>query len=142
MVSSYKSVTDSRMVIDVVAPGYGPEDITVKAAKTSDGNGKKVFSLKVEGKYVRPTGAHDKLVPRFAYDKVVGDGFKEVITDDRFNDGDYDTANIKYAVKNGVIRISIPKTADAIGTKLTATTDNINAVATSDDDTDDAVANN
>ena len=124
MVSSYKSVTDSRMVVDIVAPGYGPEDITVKAAKTSDGNGKKVFSLKVEGKYVRPTGAHDKLVPRFA------------------NDGDYDTANIKYAVKNGVIRISIPKTADAIGTKLTATTDNINAVATSDDDTDDAVANN
>ena len=55
MVSSYKSVTDSRMVIDVVAPGYGSDDITVKAAKTSDGNGKKVFSWKSILSFVVPT---------------------------------------------------------------------------------------
>lgn len=119
----YTSVTDERMVADIVAPGYGADDITVKTAKVSDGNGGKKVLIKVEGKYSRPTGKTGKLVPRFAFDKVVGDGFKEVIDDDRLTDGDFDTDGIKYSVKNGVVRISIPKTAEATGKVLTASAD-------------------
>src|SRR5574344_368004 len=128
----YTSVTDERMVADVVAPGYGADDITVKTAKVSDGNGGKKVLIKVEGQYNRPTAKTGKLVPRFPFDKVVGDGFQEVIDDARLTDGDFDTDGIKYSVKNGGVRISIPKTAEATGNVLTASADANGAAYTSE----------
>ena len=145
MVNVYKSVTDSRVVVDVVMPGYSKDMVTVKTAKVSDGNGGKKFVLKVEGTYVRPTGKTGKAVPRFAYDKVIDDCFKINPLDEagvELND-DYDVTKVKYTVKNGVMRISIPKTVDAIGNKLAAIadTDNVDIVDTAASDDEDTTAN-
>jgi len=112
------------MVIDVVAAGYAQDDITVATALRDQGE---TFVLTVKGKYQRPTGATGKLVPRLAYDKIIDEKFKIV---EEFDTAcDYNLDELKWAVSKGVIRISIPKSAEAIGKKVDpiAAGNNINA---------------
>jgi HSP20 family molecular chaperone IbpA len=128
MVRSEKSITGDRMIIDLVVPGYAKENITVQAATKHGG---KNFVLTVKGDYVRPTGATGKVVPKFAFDKCVGDSFKW--SDELPLDDDYRLDGIQWDCTNGVFRISVPKTAEAIGKKITAAEGNINAVGGDED---------
>ena len=130
--TNYKSTTDSRLVIDVIAPGFKPENITLSKKTINDG---KNVILVVKGKYVRPRGATDKAVPRFAYDKVVPASFKEEFP----IAGDFNVDAVMYKVADGVIRITVPKTAAAIGATIAplAADANVNIVGVDADDADD-----
>lgn len=132
-VKSYTSKTDERFIVDVAAPGYGADDITVAKKLVNDGRD---AILVVKGSYVRPRGRTDKVVPRLAFDKNVDDSFK---LEFGFDKAEYNYDEVAYAVKNGVLRISVPKTAAARGEKITAVAAdaNINAVGL-DDETDEA----
>lgn len=123
----FKAVTDERLVIDVVAPGYGKDAITVKTAKV---NGGEAFKVVVEGKYVGHTNKDGAPIPRVAFEKHVED-FKYTFSDDTdfgddlfrsstFTSKDYDLDKLVWSVNDGVIRISIPKTSLAKGTAVKA----------------------
>ena len=132
-VTSNISKTDDRLIIDIAAPGYGAEDVKVNKKLVNDG---KDAILVVKGAYVRPVGRTGKVVPRFAFDKVVTPEFKLEFP---FDKAEYNYDAVAFAVKNGVVRISVPKTAAARGEKITAVAAdaNINAVGL-DDETDEA----
>jgi HSP20 family molecular chaperone IbpA len=123
----FKAVTDERLVIDVVAPGYGKDAVTVKTAKV---NGGEAFKIVVEGKYVGHTNKAGDPIPRVAFEKYVED-FKYTFSDDTnfgddlfrsstFTSKDYDLDKLCYSVSNGVIRITVPKTQAAVGTVVKA----------------------
>lgn len=131
-VKSYTSKTDDRFIVDVAAPGYAPTDITVAKKLVNDG---KDAIISVKGRYTRPRGRTDKLVPRFAFDKVVTESFKLEFP---FDKAEYNYDAVAYDMKNGVLRISVPKTEAARGEKIEAIAPdaNINAVGL-DDEADD-----
>jgi len=123
----FKVVTDERLVIDVVAPGFGKDAITVKTAKV---NGGEAFKVVVEGKYIGHKNKAGDPVPRVAFEKYVED-FKYVFSDDSdfgdelfrsstFTSKDYDLDKLAWSAADGVIRISIPKTTLARGTEVKA----------------------
>ena len=118
----FKSVSDERLVIDILAAGYSKDAITVKTAKV---NGGENFKVVVEGKYVARKNKDGAAIPKLGYEKYVQD-FKYVFSDDSdfgdelfrsrtFNTLDYDLGKLAWDAKDGVIRISIPKTKDAKG---------------------------
>ena len=72
--------------------------------------------VRVSGKYSRPTGETGKLVPRFAYEKEVDDKFKVVFPVEY----KYDISRLKWAIKNGVIRVRIGLTDAALGQAVEA----------------------
>ena len=120
--SVFKSVSDERLVIDILAPGYGKDAITVKTAKV---NGGENFKVVVEGKYIGRKNKDGVAIPKLGFEKYVED-FKYVFSDDSdfgeelfrsrtFNTLDYDLTSTTYDVRDGVIRISIAKTKDAKG---------------------------
>ena len=123
----YKSVTDERLILDVVAPGYNADSVVVKTARV---NGGEAFKVTVEGHYVGRTNKAGDAIPRVAFEKYVED-FKYTFSDDTefgdelfrshtFTSKDYDLDKLTWDVKDGVIRISIPKTALARGTEVKA----------------------
>ena len=123
----YKVVTDERLVIDVIAPGFGKDAITVKTARV---NGGEAFKIVVEGHYIGHKNKAGEPIPRVAYEKYVED-FKYVFSDDTdfgdelfrsstFTSKDYDLDKLVYSVNDGVIRVSIPKTTLARGTEVKA----------------------
>jgi len=123
----FKSVTDERLILDVVAPGFGADSIVVKTARV---NGGEAFKVTVEGHYVGRANKAGDPVPRVAFEKYVED-FKYVFSDDTdfgdelfrshtFTSKDYDLDKLVWDVKDGVIRISIPKTAIARGAEVKA----------------------
>jgi hypothetical protein len=123
----FKAVTDERLVIDVVAPGFGKDAVTVKTAKV---NGGEAFKVVVEGKYVGHTNKDGAPIPRVAFEKYVED-FKYTFSDDTnfgddlfrsstFTSRDYDLSKLVWSVSDGIIRISIPKNADAKGVTVKA----------------------
>jgi len=128
MRNGIKSVTDERLIIDVVAAGFDKDMITVKTARVNGGD---VFKVIVEGKYKGRTNANGNPIPRVAFEKLVED-FKYTFSDDTdfgdealfksatFNSKDYDLDGLVWDVRNGVIRISIPKTQLAKGTTVAA----------------------
>ena len=128
MKNFYKSVTDERLIIDVVAPGFGAESVVVKTAQVNGGD---TFKVVVEGKYKGHTNKNGDPIPRVAFEKYVED-FKIVITENSdffdnidnnfidFNVADYDLDKLVWSVNNGVIRISIPKTSEAKGKVIEA----------------------
>ena len=128
MKNFYKSVTDERLIIDVVAPGFGAESVVVKTAQVNGGD---TFKVVVEGKYKGHTNKNGDPIPRVAFEKYVED-FKIVITKNSdffdnidnnfigFNVADYDLDKLVWSVNNGVIRISIPKTELARGQSVEA----------------------
>ena len=128
MKNFYKSVTDERRIIDVVAPGFGAESVVVKTAQVNGGD---TFKVVVEGKYKGHTNKNGDPIPRVAFEKYVED-FKYVFSDDAdygdeplfrsktFNSLDYDLDKLVWSVNNGVIRISIPKTELARGQSVEA----------------------
>jgi len=131
-----KSITDERLIIDVVVPGFGSDMITVKTARVNGGD---TFKVIVEGKYKGRTNANGKPVPRVAFEKLVED-FKYTFSDDSdfgdkmissntFNVLDYDLDGLVWDVRNGVIRISIPKTTIARG-KVVSPVQNADADST------------
>ena len=114
----FVSKTDKGLIVDVVVPGYATEDF--KVVSYVDGTGDcAVNMIRVSGKYTRPHGETGKLVPRFAFEKVVSEKIKlELPIEDT-----YDMAKLKWAVKNGVLRIRIGKTEAAIGKTVAAVAD-------------------
>lgn len=138
----FKSVTDERLVLDILVPGYGKDAVTVKTARVNNGE---AFKIIVEGKYIGRKNKNNVPVPRIAFEKYVED-FKYVFSDNTdfgddlfrsqtFVSGDYDLDKICYDVVNGVIRISIPKTDLAKGKAITASENadkDSSGVATSD----------
>ena len=48
----YKSITDERLILDVVAPGYDADSVVVKTARVNAGE---AFKVTVEGKYAGRT---------------------------------------------------------------------------------------
>ena len=132
----FKVVSDERLVIDVVAPGFGKDAITVKTAKV---NGGEAFKITVEGHYVGRKNKDGDPIPRMAFEKHVED-FKYVFSDDdnfgdelfrskTFTTRDYDLDSLSFDVKHGIIRISVPKTALARGAVVEAV-DNADANST------------
>ena len=146
MKNFYKSVTDERLIIDVVAPGFGADGVVVKTAQVNGGD---AFKVVVEGKYKGHTNKNGDPVPRVAFEKYVED-FKYVFSDDAdygdeplfrsktFNSLDYDLDKLAWSVKDGVVRISIPKTELARG-ETVAPVENADADSTGVS-TSDAVA--
>lgn len=132
MVQKFETKTKNRLVVDVVVPGYGSDMVTVRKRTVNDG---KTVQVVVAGKYARPHGETDKLVPRFGYDKVIDNKFEHVITVDT----DYDVDGLKWQLNNGVIRVTLPKTAAAIGAAVApiAADDNVNVVTGPEDAADD-----
>ena len=128
MKNFYKSVTDERLIIDVVAAGFGKDAITVKTARV---NGGEAFKVTVEGKYKGHVNKDGAPIPRVAFEKYVED-FKYTFSDDTefadetlfrsktFTSKDYDLDKLVWSVKDGVIRISIPKTDLARGKAIEA----------------------
>lgn len=133
MVNKFITETKSRLIIDVVAPGFGADDIKVSKRVTDGGL---TTTIAVSGKYVRPTGATDKVVPKFGYDKQIDKTFSLSVP---IEGEDYVIEDVKYAVKNGIVRISVPKTAAAIGTVIAPLSDgdNVNVVDSVDSEDDD-----
>ena len=116
---------DERFVLDVIAPGFSKDSITVKTAMVDGGD---TFKLVVEGKYKGHTNKNGDPIPRVAFEKYVED-FKIVITENSeffdnnfigFNVADYDLDKLVWSANNGVIRISIPKTSEAKGKVIEA----------------------
>ena len=117
MSNSFVSKTDKGLVIDVVVPGYGKDDVKVQTfvEKCGDCNGA-VDYIRVVGKYARNTGDKGLNVPRFGFEKVVTEKFKEVFELDQ----KYDKAKLVWGWKNGVVRIRVGLQDWAIGTDVTA----------------------
>ena len=138
----FKSVTDERLILDFVVPGYNADSITDKTARV---NGGEAFKIIVEGKYKGRTNKAGAAIPRVAFEKYVED-FKYIFSDDTdfgeelfrsstFTSKDYDLDKLVWDVKDGIIRISIPKTALARGTEVKASKNadaDSTGVATSD----------
>lgn len=134
---TYKSITDERLILDVIAPGFGKDAITVKTARV---NGGEAFKITVEGKYVGRKNKDGSAIPRVASEKYVED-FKKTFSDDTtfadnelfrsktFTSKDYDLDKLVWDVKDGIVRISIPKTDLARGTEVKAV-DNADADST------------
>jgi HSP20 family molecular chaperone IbpA len=134
MVEVYESNTESRKIIDLAIPGFAKEDVKVSTAVQ---NGGEDFVIKVKGTYSRPLGATGKKVPLFAFDKVVDQNFSWKVT---YDTGlDYDFYNLTWDLKNGVLRISVPKTPEAIGNEVlpVAEGQNVNIVASPENEDDD-----
>ena len=129
-----ESKTDDRYIIDVAAPGYAPDDVKVSKKLINDG---KNAVLVVKGSYTRPRGRTDKVVPRFALDKTIADSFKLEFP---FDKAEYDYAAVAFEMKNGRLRISVPKTAAARGEAIApiAADANINAVGIDEAVTEEA----
>ena len=137
MRTGIKSITDERLIIDVVAAGFDQSMVVVKTARVNGGD---VFKVVVEGKYKGRTNKDGVPVPRVGFEKTVSD-FKYTFSDDTdfgdealfksatFNSKDYDLDKLVWDVRNGVIRISIPKTQLARGTAVAAV-DNADADST------------
>ena len=129
-----ESKTDDRLIIDVAAPGYAADDVKVSKKLVNDG---KDAILVVKGSYTRPRGRTDKVVPRFALDKTIADSFKLEFP---FDKAEYDYAAVAFEMKNGRLRISVPKTAAARGEVIApiAANANINAVGLDEAVTEEA----
>ena len=142
----FKCVTDERLVIDLVAPGFNKDSVVVKTSKV---NGGEAFKITVEGKYKGRKNADGNPIPRVAFEKRVED-FKYTFSDNTdfgddlfkshtFTSKDYELDELTWDITDGVIRISVPKTAIARGTAVGAS-DNADAdssgVPTSDAVTD------
>ena len=142
----FKCVTDERLVIDLVAPGFNKDSVVVKTSKV---NGGEAFKITVEGKYKGRKNADGNPIPRVAFEKRVED-FKYTFSDNTdfgddlfkshtFTSKDYELDKLTWDITDGVIRISVPKTAIARGTAVEAS-DNADAdssgVPTSDAVTD------
>lgn len=126
----FKSVSDERLVIDVVAPGFSKDGITVKTAKV---NGGENFKIIVEGVVKARTNSAGEKIPALAFDKHL-QNFRytfsdntEFANDDLFRGSetpfvskDYDLDDLKWSVADGVIRISVPKTKLAKGVAVKA----------------------
>lgn len=124
----FKSVSDERLVIDVVAPGFSKDSVVVKTAKV---NGGENFKVIVEGTVKARTNKDGEKVPALAFDKHLQD-FRYSFSDNTefandelfrgsetpFVSKDYDLDNLKWSVADGVIRISIPKTTLAKGVEV------------------------
>jgi hypothetical protein len=123
----FKVVTDERLIIDVVAPGFNENSVVVKTARV---NGGEAFKILVEGHYKGRSNKAGDPIPRVAFEKYVED-FKYTFSDNTdfgedlfrsttFTSKDYDLDKLVWDVTDGVIRISIPKTAIAKGTEVKA----------------------
>ena len=146
MRNAIKSVTDERLILDIVAPGFNKDSVVVKTSKV---NGGEAFKITVEGKYKGRKNADGKPIPRVAFEKYVED-FKYTFSDNTdfgdealfksqtFTSKDYELDKLAWDITDGVIRISIPKTAIACGTAVEAS-DNADADS-SGVPTSDAVA--
>lgn len=132
-VAAFQSKTGDRLIIDISAAGYNAETVKLNKKLVNDG---KDAVLVVKGAYVRPRGATDKVVPKFAFDKEITPEFKLEFP---FDKAEYDYSKVAYTVKDGVVRISVPKTAAARGETIApvAADANINAIGV-DDATDAA----
>ena len=141
----FKCVTDERLVIDLVAPGFNKDSVVVKTSKV---NGGEAFKITVEGKYKGRKNADGEPIPRVAFEKRVED-FKYTFSDNTdfgddlfkshtFTSKDYELDKLTWDITDGVIRISVPKTAIARGTAVEAS-DNADADS-SGVPTSDAVA--
>ena len=133
---TFKSVTDERLVIDITAVGFNRDTVTVKACRV---NGGKAFKLVIEGKYKGRTNINGVPVPKLAFEKEVKD-FKITLSDDTnfgdclfcsktFTSEDYDLDAMVYDVRDGVIRLSIPKTTLARG-KVVSPSNNADEAST------------
>lgn len=110
----YTSKTDKDFIVDVVAPGYGKEDVAVLTYREGGEGPDGIDMIRVKGEYVRPTGETGKLVPRFAWDKCVPEKIKlDVAVPEKFN-----VNGLKWSMKNGVLRIRVPLHAWAVGKKV------------------------
>ena len=129
----FKCVTDERLVIDLVAPGFNKDSVVVKTSKV---NGGEAFKITVEGKYKGRKNADGEPIPRVAFEKRVED-FKYTFSDNTdfgddlfkshtFTSKDYELDELTWDITDGVIRISVPKTAIARGTAVEAS-DNADA---------------
>ena len=145
MRNAIKSVTDERLIIDIVAPGFNKDSVVVKTSKV---NGGEAFKITVEGKYKGRKNADGNPIPRVAFEKRVED-FKYTFSDNTdfgddlfkshtFTSKDYELDKLTWDITDGVIRISVPKTAIARGTAVEAS-DNADADS-SGVPTSDAVA--
>ena len=138
----FKCVTDERLVIDLVAPGFNKDSVVVKTSKV---NGGEAFKITVEGKYKGRKNADGNPIPRVAFEKRVED-FKYTFSDNTdfgddlfkshtFTSKDYELDKLTWDITDGVIRISVPKTAIARGTAVEASDNadaNSSGVPTSD----------
>ena len=127
MENVFKAVTDERLIVDFVVPGFGKDAITVKTARV---NGGEAFKITVEGKYKGHVNKDGAPIPRVAFEKYVED-FNYTLSDDdnygdelfrsrTFNTKDYDLDKLVWSVKDGVVRVSVPKTALACGKTIEA----------------------
>lgn len=110
----FVSRTDERMVIDIPLPGFKKENIVVSAVNAP--------SLKNVGRYIkvratweREDGEDGKKKIHVGYDHVIPDSVKEDVEVRE----DFDIAKAKVSYFNGLLRIEIPKVAEAMGTALT-----------------------
>ena len=86
--------TDERLIVDVFAPGYAKENVSVKAKVSDD----KKFTLVInvsEAKTDKKFGAYVNL-----------SAFKEKV---EINDEVFDLEHTTAEVENGIIRVSVPK---------------------------------
>lgn len=139
----FKSVSDERLVIDVLVPGFGKDAVNVKTAQV---NGGEAFKVVVEGHYIAHKNKAGEKIPKLGFEKYVSD-FKYVFSDDvdfgdevlfrsrTFTSKDYNLDKLTWSVADGVVRISIPKTDLARGKAIKAV-DNADAESTGVPDTD------
>lgn len=132
-------VTDSRLVIDAVVPGFGKDDIVVRSAVVDGGD---TFVIKVKGTYARKTNKDGKAIAKLGFEKRVEDFKFEIssadgsFSGDKLATGDYDLDTLAYSVDKGVLRITVDKTAAAIGEVIEAS-DNVDADSDADDSVED-----
>ena len=91
--------TDERLIVDISAPGYAKENVSVKAKVSED----KKFTLVVN---VSPAKTDKKFG---IYANLPG--FKEKID---INDEVFDLEHTTAEVENGIIRVCVPKKPDYV----------------------------
>lgn len=127
-------VTDSRLVVDILVPGFDSDDITVRSAVV---NGGETFVIKVAGKYARRTNGNGEVIAKLGFEKRVSDFKFEISADDgsfagdKLSTGDYDLSTLAYSVDKGVLRITVNKTAAAMG-EIVKPSDNVDEKSDAD----------
>ena len=112
----FVSLTDERMVVDIPLPGFLPANVSV--AKVNAPSLKNVGRfLKVRATYEFDLGDDGEKKAKVGYDQVVDTSVKEDI-DVR---EDFDITRATASLKNGLLRIEVPKVAEAMGSAVTLT---------------------
>ena len=107
------SRTDERMVVDFPLPGFKKENVKITVVNAPNLKTVGRF-IKVRATWEREDGEDGKKKIHVGYDHVIPDSVKGDVEVRE----DYDILKTKATFVNGLLRIEIPKVAEAVGAAI------------------------